>query len=215
MNYFLFTKCKAGPILQFIYSYGSGICRDTFKSEFFPLSLQIFPSYFERRQKIFRPLICVRTEACLLYKIRFFYFFFCIVSPPGSFTIMFHTWILSFVISVLMIFLGTEPFWSYNFIFLHVNKSEIYIFILISLISSRSKCFLDISNRISHISHCMPKMEFVRFPPKLFHLSHIQNCLMPYLFLQFPKLDGGSKAPSTCLSPWLSLVSFMTYNLVT
>lgn len=38
---------------------------------------------------------------------------------------------------------------------------------------------------------------------------------MPHLFYNLPNYMEASKTPSTCLSPWLSLVSFMIYNLVT
>lgn len=111
-GFLLFTKCKSGPILQFIYSHGPWICRRTFQPEFFHFPCKNFhPGLKEDRR--FQAFICIRTEVSLSWGTGFFNF--CTRSSslaplPSYFMPGFSS--LSAVISsvlALRVFLGREP----------------------------------------------------------------------------------------------------------
>ena len=85
-SFFLFTKCKSGPILQFIYSYGLWICRRTFQPEFFHFPCKYFhPGLKEGRRFSGFNLCKNRNISFVRNWVLYFrhYIFF-----PGSFTIV-------------------------------------------------------------------------------------------------------------------------------
>lgn len=86
-DFFLFTKCKSGPILQFIYSYGLWMCRRTFQPEFFHFPCKYFHPGLKEDRRFSGFYLCKKKK--YLFHKELDSLFTALYLLPWFFTIMF------------------------------------------------------------------------------------------------------------------------------
>ena len=86
---FLFTKCKSGPILQFIYSYGLWMCRRTFQPEFFHFPCKYFHPGLKEHRRFSGFYLCKKKKKISFIRNWILYLLNCIFFP-GSLPSCFH-----------------------------------------------------------------------------------------------------------------------------
>ena len=87
-DFFLFTKCKSGPILQFIYSYGLWMCRRTFQPEFFHFPCKYFHPGLKEDRRFSGFYLCKKKKISFIRN-WILYLLHCIFFP-GSLPSCFH-----------------------------------------------------------------------------------------------------------------------------